>query len=160
MASPAAKTCSKCGQTKSLDEFQPNRAGKFGRKSTCRACNRAQAREWKQRNRERTLELKRESWARHRDRLNAQRRSPEQRARANAQRKKAGWKKYPRDPIKANARLRVNYAVRTGKLTREPCADCGAGRVHAHHEDYSKPLDVVWLCPRCHSARHHAKEVV
>jgi hypothetical protein len=32
---------------------------------------------------------------------------------------------------------------------------CGTqDRVQAHHEDYSRPLDVVWLCPTHHKARH------
>lgn len=35
------------------------------------------------------------------------------------------------------------------------CSDCGAaGRLHRHHEDYARPLDVVLLCPVCHGKRH------
>lgn len=49
-------------------------------------------------------------------------------------------------------RNRVYYAVRR-KLKRQPCGICGDERAQAHHHDYSKPLDVTWLC-----AYHHAQE--
>jgi ribosomal protein S27AE len=48
----------------------------------------------------------------------------------------------------------VVRAIRSGVLVRGPCSRCGAAKTHAHHEDYSKPLDVVWLCARCHIQRH------
>lgn len=32
------------------------------------------------------------------------------------------------------------------------CGDCR--RLHAHHRDYGKPLDVNWLCAPCHAAVH------
>jgi ribosomal protein S27AE len=44
--------------------------------------------------------------------------------------------------------------VRTGKLVPQPCEVCGAINVHAHHDDYSKPLEVRWLCPEDHSHVH------
>ena len=48
----------------------------------------------------------------------------------------------------------VMQAVRTGALTKQPCSRCGAVKAVAHHEDYSKPLDVTWLCLSCHQRRH------
>ncbi len=51
---------------------------------------------------------------------------------------------------------KVLYAVRTGKLTRQPC-HCGEVRVHAHHHNGYGPgheLDVVWLCPKHHRKEH------
>jgi hypothetical protein len=39
--------------------------------------------------------------------------------------------------------------------TCSPCKNCGSViGVHAHHDDYSKPLDVMWLCPLHHKERH------
>jgi hypothetical protein len=43
---------------------------------------------------------------------------------------------------------------RDGRLTPQPCERCGREDTHGHHEDYSKPLDVNWLCPPCHGERH------
>lgn len=60
-----------------------------------------------------------------------------------------------RHPEKAKARRMVHDAVKRGRLVRMPCEHCGrADRVQAHHPDYSKPLDVMWLCLWCHWAEH------
>ncbi|MGD9564474.1 MAG: hypothetical protein AB7W44_19625 [Pyrinomonadaceae bacterium] len=55
---------------------------------------------------------------------------------------------------KRRAQIAVGNAIRSGKLDRQPCERCGSKRAHAHHEDYSKPLEVKWLCATHHSARH------
>lgn len=57
-------------------------------------------------------------------------------------------------PEKFKANVAVNNAVRLGKLKRLPCVRCGSLKTQAHHEDYSKPLDVEWLCSRHHADRH------
>lgn len=64
-------------------------------------------------------------------------------------RKDAGKKQYL-------ARGLVNNAIRDGRLVKPiSCERCKAGdRLHGHHEDYDKPLDVVWLCTICHGKRH------
>jgi hypothetical protein len=54
-------------------------------------------------------------------------------------------------------RIKVGDVIRDGKLKRCPCTICGTTKhVHAHHKDYSKPLDVTWLCARCHHRLHSA----
>ena len=48
-----------------------------------------------------------------------------------------------------------NNAVRRGLLTCQPCKFCGrTENVHGHHDDYSKPLDVLWLCKNHHLLLH------
>lgn len=59
-------------------------------------------------------------------------------------------------PDKYKARQAVSYAVRTGKLVKQPCA-CGETKVQAHHHDYSKPLDVKWVCFKCHREQEHGQ---
>lgn len=51
----------------------------------------------------------------------------------------------------------VETALRNGSLVRQPCELCGAERVDAHHDDYSQPLQVRWLCRGHHLAHHRAK---
>lgn len=58
----------------------------------------------------------------------------------------------PNNRQKQNARQAVFHALKTGKLTRQPCEGCGSAEVTAHHEDYAKPLDVRWLCRQCHAS--------
>ena len=53
----------------------------------------------------------------------------------------------------------VVVAIRNGMLVRRPCEICGAENARAHHEDYSKPLDVRWLCQIHHVARHRELEM-
>ncbi len=46
----------------------------------------------------------------------------------------------------ANARAYLKIYVRRGKVVKAPCVVCGVAKVEGHHEDHSKPLEVVWLC--------------
>ena len=56
---------------------------------------------------------------------------------------------------KRSAHKVVEYAIANGKLLRSPCERCGeSDKIYAHHDDYSKPLDVMWLCSSCHFTRH------
>jgi hypothetical protein len=59
-------------------------------------------------------------------------------------------------PKEYKAHLAVNNAVVAGNLVRPVvCSNCGqGGRIEGHHEDYNKPLEIVWLCTQCHRNRH------
>jgi len=61
-----------------------------------------------------------------------------------------------KNPEKRRAHKAVEWALASKTLEKKPCDVCGETSVHAHHDDYSKPLDVRWLCPRCHKAEHAA----
>lgn len=68
------------------------------------------------------------------------------------------WQKENREKINAYRKMRT--ALKNGTITRlYVCQDCNskANRIDAHHEDYSKPLDVLWLCRQCHRNRHPSK---
>lgn len=59
-----------------------------------------------------------------------------------------------RHPGRNAARKMVHRAIRSGKLLRLPCEACGKSPAEAHHEDYSLPLVVRFLCPAHHAAAH------
>jgi len=63
--------------------------------------------------------------------------------------KKIQWQRYPE---KIRAREAVKKAIKSGKLEKGVCVFCGSEDVQGHHEDYSKPLEVTWLC-----LKHHRK---
>lgn len=63
-----------------------------------------------------------------------------------------------KNPEKRSAHKAVERALEKESLIRLPCERCGSDRSQAHHEDYSKPLEVVWLCPLHHMARHREIE--
>ena len=68
---------------------------------------------------------------------------------------KGYYKKYrKKNPIRYKATNAVNNAIRDKRLSKEPCEVCGEKEVHAHHDDYRKPLNVRWLCPAHHSQLH------
>jgi len=45
-------------------------------------------------------------------------------------------------------------ARKRGKVVQQPCVRCGSAKSEGHHEDYMKPLEVVWLCRPCHTEEH------
>lgn len=66
------------------------------------------------------------------------------------------WRKYRNKfPERIIANAVISGAIRRGKIKKLPCIECGKkDYVHAHHEDYSKPLAIIWLCPIHHKAYH------
>jgi len=52
----------------------------------------------------------------------------------------------------------VCEAVKNGIIKRGRCIICKSSKVHGHHKDYNKKLDVIWLCP-LHHRRVHLGEI-
>jgi len=70
---------------------------------------------------------------------------------ALAKRVNSEWK--AAHPMRRAANVVVGNAVRDGRLKKQPCWVCGEKAV-AHHPDYDRPLDVVWLCQPHHKQAH------
>ncbi len=134
------KQCICCGRTLPLAEFYPHKQMADGHLNKCKECCKRQANERRRAN----LEEARES-----DRQRGK--NPKRRAAHVI----SAMKYSKANPTKSRARDRVYKAIKAGKLKRKPCEVCGALNTHAHHHDYSKPLDVKWLCPACHARVHH-----
>ncbi len=76
--------------------------------------------------------------------------------RARGNRQGYGYVKGYREsnPRKYKAHNSVNNAIRDRRLIKGSCEVCGATETHGHHDDYSKPLDVRWLCAIHHNEWH------
>jgi hypothetical protein len=149
-----SKKCTKCGIVKPFSEFQGHTGHRDGRRSQCKHCVNKDYREYYSRTREKRAktaavyrELHREE-IRQRDRMIFK-----QRRNAILRRNK---KYYEDHPEIRKAHSAVRDAKLSGRLVPpEQCTQCGTvGPVQAHHHDYSKPLDVEWLCVPCHRKRH------
>lgn len=57
--------------------------------------------------------------------------------------------------MKMNARSYLHVYVKRGKIIKAPCAKCNNIKSEAHYPDYSKPLEVIWLCRECHLKLHY-----
>lgn len=68
---------------------------------------------------------------------------------------KAAVKRWRQEnPAAYRAHSAVSNAVRDGRIEKKPCEICGSEKVHAHHHDYARPLDVQWLCALHHHRLH------
>ena len=58
--------------------------------------------------------------------------------------------------MKDLSRMAAHYAFRCGDIVQRDCEVCGNSRTEMHHDDYTKPLEVRWLCRSCHEKEHHS----
>ena len=56
--------------------------------------------------------------------------------------------------VQIQGQARLTAAIAKGRIKRQPCCVCGDPKSEGHHEDYTKPLDVIWLCAKHHSEAH------
>lgn len=118
------KACTKCKKFKPLSEYSPNKKSRDGRQSSCRLC---------------MNELLKKYYQAHR---------------ACVKKSVRGYRK--ENPEKISAHNALNHSIRDSKMQRpSSCEKCEmTTRVDGHHEDYNKPLEVVWLCRSCHRELH------
>jgi hypothetical protein len=135
-----------------VSEFNKSKTGRLGVASVCKVC---------------CVEYRRKYYATNKSKLLAQTKKYHQDNHEKAREWKRSWeirnkaqiaerkRKYEREnPHVKRAHARVRDAVATGKLIPMPCEVCGKSPGQAHHDDYSKPLDVRWLCSKHHNLLH------
>lgn len=134
-----SKECFKCKTVKPLTDFYKHPAMLDGHVNKCKECNKKDVR--KNRN----------------DKIDYYREYDKTRAKQPNRIKMAlevnrQWR--AEDKRRGQCHSAVARAIRKGEMVPKNCERCGAEKTVAHHEDYSKPLDVMWLCQPCHIQRH------
>ena len=134
------KICRECGRELPEEQFYRHAAMADGRLNKCKECVKRRVSKHRGRNVERIRKYDRE------------------RSKAPVARKRRAeyCQEYRRqNPMRYKATTAVGNAIRDGRLIKpSQCSECGTpGPVEAHHSDYSRPLDVVWLCSVCHSQK-------
>lgn len=144
------KTCFKCGVEKGIDEFYRHPGMADGHLGKCKDCAKSYAKGARAENPEKFRRYDRMRYRRDYEKRSATSRASPEAARESGRR----WRDRNRD--KRAAQIAFGNAIRSGKIKRQSCCSaCGSTvRVHGHHEDYSRPFDVVWLCSKCHGLRH------
>ncbi len=146
------KTCKDCGARKPLDGFYKHPQMADGRLNKCKKCVKARVKRYAAENSDVIKEKDRE-----RDKLPHRveaRRAYQKTEAGKAAMARANKAWQDRNALKRAAHIIAGNAIRDGKLVKQPCEECGAKKVEAHHEDYERPLDVIWLCRKHHIARH------
>jgi len=140
------KVCPRCGGVPHLTPAKIARGA-----YTCFACQRAEQTAYRAAHKEEGREQDKRWRAANPElckAIKARRLAREKVARA------AGAPLYKDDPVKLRARYTIKNEIKRGRLRRGPCARCGDQHTHGHHEDYSKPFEVAWLCRLHHAERH------
>lgn len=152
------KPCKRCGKEKDINQFYKHSGMADGHLNICIECTKKRVHRYRQDNIESIREYDRErgksksSADRRRKYLQDLKHDFPERYRSMRRLSVNKYRQNNRD--KAVAHDRVFYAVSHNKLIKMACVICGNANAEAHHEDYSKPLEVVWLCDKCHKKRH------
>jgi hypothetical protein len=133
------KECFKCHRTLPLSEFYKHPMMGDGYLGKCRLCTKKDVRA--------NYAARREQY---RDYDRARYKMPG--------RREAIEKSTNKDPLKVWVRKATHSALNWGLLVRRPCEVCGDEKSDAHHPDYTKPLEVRWLCRLHHMHAHHPLE--
>lgn len=133
------KECFKCKTIKPLDDFYKHSKMADGHLNKCKQCAKNDVLQHRNENLEKVRAYDR-----------ARGKIPE-RIKAASEINKA-WRN--QDKRRTAAHNAVSRAIKSGKLIRQSCIRCNSEKSYAHHEDYDKPLDVMWLCQPCHKQRH------
>ena len=133
------KTCFKCKKTLPISDFYKHSQMKDGHLNKCKECTK------KDMYNDRHFNRRKEILAFDRERANQPHRKE---AKAEIYKK---WKE--QNPERRAAQTKLGSALRSKKIEQLPCFICGE-KAEAHHPDYSRPLDVVWLCSAHHKQAH------
>lgn len=149
------KTCFKCGVDRPIEQFYRHSEMLDGHLNKCKECTKRDVRA----NRNQKAAYYRE-YDKGRSGLEKRVKARAEYARAHKHGRKRSALYKARYPLRYEAHNAVGNALRDGRLVKQRCEVCGSLRTQAHHPDYRKPLDVMWLCRKHHVEWHLHNEAL
>ena len=147
------KPCIHCQIIKPLFEFHKHSKMKDGHINKCKDCVCEYVRKWGKTKAGRLSDNK----YRHSEKGKISRRRYNMSVKKKAARIRHSKRYYPTHRTEAKARIQIMMAVRAKRIPRPDtllCIRCNGNAKEYHHPDYSKPLDVVPMCTKCHNFFH------
>ena len=150
------KTCSTCGKEKEVTDYYPNYA-------KCKSCFYEVVKKYRASERGKEARRKEAINTRLSGKKQERQKRYEKTEKAKLADKRYEQKRYqsPEGKLRQAAKNAVKYAVKTGKLVKEPCFICGSEESVAHHSSYARDMRLVvtWLCTPHHNEIHNPVEV-
>lgn len=154
------KVCRSCGVEKDIGSFYKHPKMLDGHLNICIDCTKVRVKKHRDANIEKIREYDK-------SRANNPKRVQARLEYSKTERGKEATKKARKNyaenyPMKRAAHVVAGNAIRDGRLIRETsCSECGSSEsIEGHHDDYSKPLDVRWLCRQCHVNWHKSNKPI
>lgn len=146
------KTCNKCNIPKELSEYHKNKKAKDGLQAKCKLCIKVYTDKYVKENIERIKEY------RSRPEVIEAKKIKRSTAHGKISTNRANRNSRNRYKNAAKAQNKFNHAINSGKILRPIfCDNCPSSvNVQGHHDDYNKPLEVRWLCGKCHRIWHES----
>lgn len=154
------KVCRECNTEKPLSEFYKHSQMMDGHLNKCIPCVKSRVHKHRKVNLEKIREYdKKRASKPHRVQA---RKDYQQTDVGKLAKKKAVDAYYKRYPMTYAAHVITGNAVRDGRLFQATsCSVCNSTeKIEGHHDDYTKPMEVRWLCNKCHREWHkHNKPI-
>lgn len=154
------KVCRECNVEQPLSEFYKHAAMGDGHLNKCKSCVKQRVNKHREENIEKAREYDRKrAMLPHRVQARMEYIQTEQ---GKQSRKKSMEKYHVTYPMKYAAHVITGNAVRDKKIEKQTqCSECkSTKKIEAHHDDYTKPLEIRWLCNACHRAWHKVNEPI
>lgn len=150
------KECTKCGKDKELSEYYVRKASKDGLMPICKICSKSKEDVFRKNNKEIISARNRAYRDNNKEKIKACQRKYMTTDKHKESNRIASKKYAEGNKEKKEAHRAVHMLIDKGLMEKaDICEKCGAeNNIHAHHDDYSKPLEIRWLCGTCHRGWH------
>ena len=156
------KTCIACARSLPLESFYRHPQMKDGRLGRCIECHKSGVQRVRKERHDYYVAYDRMRYERDYEKRKLAVERYRKTEAAKEALKKARASSAVRYPERNTARYALGNAVRDGRVIKpDACEMCGvSGKLHGQHDDYTKPLDVRWLCVPCHTLVHRGERAV